>query len=127
MEGEDIVFKWIDYEQNSALFIDGIRTNVAMLRHKDFQLSDNATGQKIKMKSNCLDEAKIDAENFLKEYWNNVKRDLEKNLAALEKSNRDCLSCANSMSEPCKNGDILHCIEQGGKIVEDNGYCDKWN
>ena len=47
------MFKWIDYEQNSALFIDGIGTNVAVLRHKDFQLSDNATGQKTKMKSSC--------------------------------------------------------------------------
>lgn len=121
------MFKWIDYEQNSALFIDGIGTNVAVLRHKDFQLFDNATGQKIKIKSSCLDEAKVDSENFLKEYWKNVKKELEKNLTALEKCNKDCLSCANSTSEPCDNGDILHCMEQNGKIVEENGYCDKWN
>ena len=121
------MFKWIDYEQNSALFIDGIGTNVAVLRHKDFQLSDNATGQKTKMKSSCLDEAKVDAENFLKEFWKNVNKELERNLTAIEKYNRDCLSCANSASEPCDNGDILHCMEQNGKIVEENGYCDKWN
>lgn len=77
------MFKWIDYEQNSALFINGIGTNVAILRHKDFQLHDNTTGQNIKMKSSCLDEAKIDAENFLKEYWKNVNKELEKYLTLL--------------------------------------------
>lgn len=40
---------------------------------------------------------------------------------------RDCLSCSNSFSEPCDNGDILHCIEQDGKIVEENEFCDNWN
>lgn len=78
------MFKWVDYEKNSALFIDGIPTNVAILRHKDFQLHDNATGNKIKMKSSCLDEAKIDAQNFLKTYWKNVQKELSKNLATIE-------------------------------------------
>ena len=45
------MFKWVDYEQNSALFLEGIGTNIAILRHKDFQLHDNATGQNIKIKS----------------------------------------------------------------------------
>lgn len=40
---------------------------------------------------------------------------------------RDCLSCSNSCSEPCDNGDILHCMEQDGKVVEESGYCDNWN
>ena len=34
---------------------------------------------------------------------------------------KDCLSCANSFSEPAKNEnepDILHCVEKNGKIVE---------
>lgn len=43
------------------------------------------------------------------------------------KTPKDCLSCSRSFSEPCKDGDILHCMERDGKIVEDNGYCDKWN
>lgn len=30
------MFKWVDYEQNSALFLEGIGTNIAILRHKDF-------------------------------------------------------------------------------------------
>lgn len=72
------MFKWIDYEQNSALFLEGIDTNIAVLRHKDFQLHDNATGQNIKMKSSCLDEAKVDAINFLEKYWENVYKDLGK-------------------------------------------------
>lgn len=72
------MFKWIDYEQNSALFIEGINTNVAILRYKDFQLTDAATGNKFKMKSSCIDEAKVDAENFLKEYWGRVQKDINK-------------------------------------------------
>lgn len=43
------------------------------------------------------------------------------------KTARDCLSCSNSFTEPCDNGDILHCMEQDGKVVEENGYCNKWN
>lgn len=72
------MFKWVDYEQNSALFIEGINVNVAVLRHKDLQLHDNATDKNIKMKSFCLDEAKVDAINFLQEYWKNVYKDLGK-------------------------------------------------
>ncbi len=70
------MIKWVDYKQNSALFIQGIDTNVAILRHKDFRLHDNITGQNIKMKSSCLDEAKVDATNFLKEYWKSIYKDL---------------------------------------------------
>lgn len=40
---------------------------------------------------------------------------------------RDCLSCSNSFSESCEDGDILHCMEQDGKVVEENGCCNKWN
>ena len=40
---------------------------------------------------------------------------------------RDCLSCSNSFSEPRENGDILHCMEQNGKVVEENSYCNNWN
>ena len=59
------MFKWKDYEENAALFIDGISENVAILRYKDFQLTDAATGLKVKMKSSNIDEAKVDAENLL--------------------------------------------------------------
>ena len=43
---------------------------------------------------------------------------------------RDCLSCANSFSEPARKegeSDILHCMEQDGKVVEPDGSCDKYN
>ena len=63
------MFKWKDYGENTALFIDGINENVAILRHRDFQLTDSATGLKVKMKSSNIDEAKVDAENYLKELW----------------------------------------------------------
>lgn len=79
------MFKWKDYEENSALFIDGITENVAILNQKTFQLTDAATGYKQKIKSSCLDEAKVDAENFLKLYWNNVKRNIDKQLEMLSK------------------------------------------
>lgn len=78
------MFKWVDYEQNSALFLEGIGTNIAILRHKDFQLHDNATGQNIKIKSRCLDEAKIDSIDFLKEYWKNVYKDLGNIITSME-------------------------------------------
>ena len=79
------MFKWIDYEQNSALFIEGIDTNVAILRYKDFRLHDNVTGQNIKMESTWLQEAKAEAENFLKEYWKNIHRDIGRYLEMLNK------------------------------------------
>lgn len=78
------MFKWVDYEQNSALFLEGIGTNIAILRHKDFQLHDNTTGQNIKIKSSCLDEAKIDSIDFLKEYWKNVYKDLGNIITSME-------------------------------------------
>lgn len=43
------------------------------------------------------------------------------------KTSKDCLSCSNSFSEPCENGDILHCMERDGIVVKENGCCDKWN
>ena len=45
------MFRWKDYEENTCLFIDGIDTNVAVLRYKDFQLTDATTENKFKMKS----------------------------------------------------------------------------
>lgn len=41
-----------------------------------------------------------------------------------------CLSCANSFSEQAEDKskpDILHCMEQDGKIVDEDGYCEKYN
>ena len=40
---------------------------------------------------------------------------------------KDCLSCANSFSEPAKNEnepDILHCVEKNGIIVKDTDCCE---
>ena len=48
-EKED-VFSWIDYEENSALFVEGIGTNVAILRHKDFRLSLSITNYRSSLK-----------------------------------------------------------------------------
>ena len=72
------MFRWKDYEKNTCLYIDGIDTNVAVLRQKDFQLTDATTGNKFKMKSSCIEEAKIDAENFLKEYLERVQKYINK-------------------------------------------------
>lgn len=70
------MFRWKDYEENTCLFVEGINTNVAILRYKDFQLTDVATGRKFNMKSSCIEEAKVDAENFLKEYWMKVELEI---------------------------------------------------
>ena len=78
------MFKWKDYEENAALFIDGINENVAILRYKDLQLTDSSTGLKVKMKSSNIDEAKVDAENFLKELWFRVERNYKRNLDELK-------------------------------------------
>ena len=78
------MFKWKDYEENAALFIDGINESVAILRYKDLQLTDSFTGLKVKMKSSNIDEAKVDAENFLKELWFRVERNYKRNLDALK-------------------------------------------
>ena len=77
------MFKWEDYSKITMLFIDGISENVAILRYKDFQLTDSATGLKVKMKSSNIDEAKVDAENYLKEMWYRVERNYKRNLNAL--------------------------------------------
>lgn len=79
------MFTWKDYGENTALFIEGINESVAILRYKDFQLTDAATGLKVKMKSFNIDEAKVDAENFLKEFWNIVENNYKRNLDALLK------------------------------------------
>lgn len=77
------MFKWKDYGENSALFIEGISENVAILRYKDFQLTDAATGLKVKMKSSNIDEAKVDAENYLKSLWKRVEKSYKRNLDSL--------------------------------------------
>ena len=79
------VFSWIDYEQNSALFIEGIGTNVAILRHKDFRLTDNTTGRNIKINAPSLDEAKVEAVTLLRDsYWKGVYKDLGKILELIK-------------------------------------------
>ena len=40
---------------------------------------------------------------------------------------KDCLSCSNSFSEPCEDGDILHCMENDGEVVGETDWCAKWN
>lgn len=40
---------------------------------------------------------------------------------------RNCLSCSNSFSEGNSAGDILHCMEQNGRVVDYDFYCDNWN
>ena len=43
---------------------------------------------------------------------------------------KDCLSCANSFSEALNDpnkSDVLHCMEQGGKVVKEDDCCEKYN
>ena len=78
------MFKWKDYEENSCLFIEGIDLNVAVLRHKDFQLTDVATSYKFKLKLSNLEEAKMYSEKILQDYWKRVYKDLGKQLEKLK-------------------------------------------
>lgn len=41
--------------------------------------------------------------------------------------NKDCLTCSNSFSEPCENGDILRCMEHEGEVVQDTDCCEDYN
>ncbi len=43
------------------------------------------------------------------------------------KNPKDCLSYSNSFSEQCDDGDILHCMERDGVVVEEDGCCVEWN
>jgi len=78
------MFKWIDYEENSALFINGISTNIAILRHKDFRLVDNATSIKFDTKASSLDEAKEKSEEILIKHWEDVYKQLDRNLKEIK-------------------------------------------
>lgn len=78
------MFKWKNYGECCALFIDDISENVAVLRYSDFQLIDSVTGIKVKMKSSNIDEAKVDAENYLKAFWERVEKNYKRNLDALK-------------------------------------------
>ena len=41
---------------------------------------------------------------------------------------KDCLSCANSFSEPKEDdNDVLHCMIHDEKEVREDDYCDDWN
>lgn len=43
---------------------------------------------------------------------------------------KDCLSCSNSFSEPSQDEhepDILHCMEKGGEVVDENDCCELYN
>lgn len=52
----------------------------------------------------------------------------QKHLAAYLSANpRDCLSCSHSHSEEAPDGDILHCMEQNGKVVPCSHCCKDWN
>ena len=77
------MFRWIDYEENSTLFIRGIPTNVAILRHKNYKLIDNATSVKFDTKASSLDEAKEKSEEILIKHWEDVYKQLDRNLKAI--------------------------------------------
>jgi len=76
-------FKWIDYGEDSALFINGISPNVAILRHKNYKLIDNATSVKFDTKASNLDEAKEKSEEILIKHWEDVYKQLDRNLKAI--------------------------------------------
>lgn len=82
------MFQWVDYNGVSLLFLDGIENNVARLIHleSDFRLITNdATGFKeYIVDTKDLQEAKIIAEQKLKDYWQDVSHCLNGYLVALD-------------------------------------------
>lgn len=43
---------------------------------------------------------------------------------------KDCLSCANSFSEPSATNtekDVLHCMIHNEKVVDENYFCEDYN
>ena len=79
------MFRWKDYEENTCLFIDGINTNVAVLRYKDHQLTDSITGIKKKINAISIDDAKKASEKILLEYWKKVKSDIDNVMDVISK------------------------------------------
>ena len=77
------MFTWIDYDETSALFIEGINTSVALLKHKDFQIMDFTTGFKVKLKADGIAEEKLKAEDYLRNLWKRVRKDIDHNLQML--------------------------------------------
>ena len=79
------MFRWKDYEENTCLFIDGIDTNVAVLRYKDHQLTVSITGIKKKINAISIDDAKKASEKILLEYWKKVNSDIDKVMDVISK------------------------------------------
>lgn len=79
------MFRWKEYDGNSALFIDGINTNVAILRHKDHRLTDSITGTKKKINAISIDDAKKASEKFLVDYWKKVKSEIDNVMDVISK------------------------------------------
>jgi len=72
------MFKWKDYGENSNCFIDGIEISVASIKHKGMELKETLTGNKSKLKSELLEDAKIEAEKILIKYWQKVNKETTK-------------------------------------------------
>ena len=79
------MFRRKDYEENTCLFIDGIDTNIAVLRYKDHQLTDSITGIKKKINAISVDDAKKASEKILLEYWKKVKSDIDNVMDVISK------------------------------------------
>ena len=85
LNGGRKMFRWKDYEENTCLFIDGIDTNVAVLRYKDHQLTDSITGIKKKINAISIDDAKKASEKILLEYWKKVKSEVDNVMDVISK------------------------------------------
>lgn len=58
---------------------------MAILRHKDHQLTDSITGIKKKINAISIDDAKKASEKFLVEYWKKVKSEIDNVVDAISK------------------------------------------
>lgn len=59
-----------------------------------------------------------------------LKKVFDKGGNDMNDCHKDCLSCANSFSEPSQDeneSDILHCMEKDGQVVDENDCCELYN
>lgn len=78
-----VQFVYTENGKQKSSIDENKRMNEIDQLNKDFQLTDASTGLKVKMKSSNIEEAKVDAENYLKVLWERAQKSYKRNLDML--------------------------------------------
>lgn len=70
------MFRWKDYGLYSRCFIDGIDISIASIKIKNMELTETLTGNKTKLKTDELNEAKESAEEILLKFWKTCYKEM---------------------------------------------------